>query len=79
MWKNFRKYLRRIYRRGIEISGKNDNERKDRRKSFLKGSQEDFFNEASRLRKKCNKKKEKFVERKSRKKEKNDHMERING
>jgi len=32
MWKNFRKYLRRFYRRGIEISGKNDNGRKDQRK-----------------------------------------------
>jgi len=64
------------------------------RKSLLKGNQEDFFDEAlrkkSRLRKnatieyqrrkKCNKKKEKFVERRSRKREeKNGHVERING
>jgi len=47
----------------------------------LKGNQENFFDEASRLRKKnatiedqrstkkCNKKKEKFVERRSRKRE----------
>jgi len=61
---------------------------KDHRKSLLKGNQEDFFDEASRLRKKCNdrisetkicnKKKEKFVERRSKKREEK-MVERING
>jgi len=62
---------------------KNDNGRKNHRKALLKRNQEELFDEASRLREKCNdrgltkkcKKNEKFVERRLRKR-RNAHIER---